>query len=170
MSTTTTAETTVKAWVELLVVDSAAIIDTKVSVKLSDLQETRVKKTSTAQPTTTKKTVNRAEAHAQSISKNHLRSLQFYQMLKENKNNTLKTFTEASKLFTDKEEPLKSNKTFSPTTMPLWLCLTKRILKTFSQDTGYTNKEPEKCPPCTKESCEPKWLKFYELITFYARM
>lgn len=164
MQTYTTAETTVKAWVEHLV-DLAAITGTKVSVRLSDLLDTRAKKTSTDQPTTSKKTVNRAEAHAPNICRNLLRSLQFYRTLKENKNNTLKTSTEASRLFTGKEEPLKSNKTYSPTTRSLWQRLTKRTLKILRKDTGYINKEPEKCQLCTKESCERKSWKSNELIT-----
>lgn len=157
----TIAETTVKAWAELLV-DSEVITDIKVSVKQLDLLDMRAKKTFIDQLTTTKKAVNRAnkaEAHAPNTCKSLLQSLQFYRTQKDNLKNTLKTFTEACKLFTDKEEPLKSNMTFSQTIRFQWQCLTKRILKSSSQDTGYINKEPEKCLHCTRGLCEPKSWK-----------
>jgi hypothetical protein len=121
----------------------------------------RAKKTFTELLTITKnKIVNWAEVHAQNIYKNHLRSLQFYQMPKDSLSNTLKTSTEAYKLFTDNEEPLNTKRTFSLTTKFKWRCLTKRTLKIFSQGTGYTNKEPGKCLHYTKGSCEPKSRKW----------
>lgn len=154
----TIAETTVKAWAELLV-DLEVITDIKVSVKPLDSLDMKAKRIFIDQLTTTKKAANkanRAEAHAPNTCKSLLRSLQFYQTPKDNLRNTPMTFTEASKLFTDKEEPLKLIMTFSQTIRFQWRCLTKRILKSSSQDIGYINKEPEKCPHCTKGSCEPK--------------
>ena len=119
----------------------------------------RAKKTSIDLQTITKKVVNRTEALAQNTCKNLLRSHQFYRTQRDNKSNTPKTSTEACKQFTDKEEPLKLNKTYLLTIIfqikPLRH--TTRILKTFSQDTGYTNREPERCPLCTSELCEPKY-------------
>merc|ERR1719353_1352961 len=106
----------------------------------------RVKRTSIDPPTITKKIVNRTEALAQNTCKNLLRFLQSYRMPRDNQSNTLKTFTEACKQFTDKGEPLKFNKTFLLTIKFQSPCHTKKILKTSSLDTGYTNKEPERCP------------------------
>merc|ERR1711907_435227 len=98
-----------------------------------DLLDMKVKRIFIDQLTATKK-ANRAEAHAPNTCKSLLRSLQFYQTPKDNLRNTPKTFTEASKLFTDKEEPLKSIMTFSQTIRFQWQCLTKRTLKSSSQD------------------------------------
>lgn len=157
----TIAETTVRVWAELLA-DLVANIDMRVSVKPSDWLDTRVKRTSTGQQTITKKFVNRAEALAQNICRNHPPFLPFFRMLKGNLMLTLKTSTEAFKQFTDKGEPPKS-KTLWTSSLIIkfqWQFHTKRILRTCSQDIGYSSKEREKCRPFTSASCEPKSRKW----------
>lgn len=94
------AETIVKVWAELLV-EWVVNIDTKVSVKLWDLQDTRAKKTSTGQWT-------KKEAPAQNIYKNlHLSQYKYmsqkFNLINTNKF-TLNRIKEVYKLFTIKGE------------------------------------------------------------------
>ena len=167
----TIAETTVKVWAELLVA-WAVIIDMRVSVKPSDWPDMRAKRTSTDQLIITKKFVNKAEALAQNICKSPLQSRQFCQMPRGNLSSTLKTSTEAYKLFTGKGEPLKPKPQWisSQTIKSQCKFHTKRTWRTFSQDTGYTNKEPERCLPSTSVSCDPNSWKNAQLNNFISRL
>jgi len=163
----TIAETIVKAWAVLLGADWIVIIDMGVSVKPFDLPDTRAKKTFTDQQTINKKSVNRAEALAQNICNSLLQSRQFCRMLKGNRNSTPKTLTEVYKLFTDKEELRKPKETFLLIIKYLCQFHTKRIWKTYSQNIGYINREPEKCLRYMSALFEHKSRKWSKLITLF---